>query len=382
MWRVTSLRTTGTVPARLVWLYGLIAFAAGAAVRVLALAVFAQVNDSHLGDLMTKWDTAHYERIAESGYFDGPAIDSVPPHQRLLAFFPALPLLMRAGHALTGLDYAVVGMALNAVFGVVMAAGVAAIAARLGAGPRGAFAAALVVTSAPMAITFSMPYTEAPFGALAMWSLVAMMDRRWLLAGALIFLCGFVRLTAVDLAAVLAVMVLLRARTQWRAWAGLALSPLSALGYVWWASRHAGEVGGYFGLQKEGWHTGVDFGAASLRFAWNTLLESQELGYFLSVAVMIAAVAALALTWNGAPLRMWLPVWLFAAALSANILLSDGIMHSRPRLLLPAAIALVPLVLGWERRAGGRALAWGLSAWVLVGAWFSAYMLAVFPWAI
>ncbi|MGV0341823.1 hypothetical protein [Corynebacterium mastitidis] len=382
MWRVTSLRTTGTVPARLVWLYGLIAFAAGAAVRVLALAVFAQVNDSHLGDLMTKWDTAHYERIAESGYFDGPAIHSVPPHQRLLAFFPALPLLMRAGHALTGLDYAVVGMALNAVFGVVMAAGVAAIAARLGAGPRGAFAAALVVTSAPMAITFSMPYTEAPFGALAMWSLVAMMDRRWLLAGALIFLCGFVRLTAVDLAAVLAVMVLLRARTQWRAWAGLALSPLSALGYVWWASRHAGEVGGYFGLQKEGWHTGVDFGAASLRFAWNTLLESQELGYFLSVAVMIAAVAALALTWNGAPLRMWLPVWLFAAALSANILLSDGIMHSRPRLLLPAAIALVPLVLGWERRAGGRALAWGLSAWVLVGAWFSAYMLAVFPWAI
>nr|WP_244874386.1 hypothetical protein [Corynebacterium mastitidis] len=379
---MTSLRTTGTIPARLVWLYGLIAFAAGAAVRVLALAVFAQVNDSHLGDLMTKWDTAHYERIAESGYFDGPAIDSVPPQQRLLAFFPALPLLMRAGHALTGLDYAAVGMALNAVFGVVMAAGVAAIAARLGAGRRGAFASALVVTSAPMAITFSMPYTEAPFGALAMWSLVAMMDRRWLLAGALIFLCGFVRLTAVDLAAVLAVMVLLRARTQWRAWAGLALSPLSALGYVWWASRHTGEVGGYFGLQKEGWHTGVDFGAASVRFAWNTLLGSQELGYFLSVAVMIAAVAALALTWNRAPMPMWLPVWLFAAALSANILLSDGIMHSRPRLLLPAAIALVPLVLGWERRASGRALAWGLSAWVLVGAWFSAYMLAVFPWAI
>ncbi|MDP9852220.1 hypothetical protein [Corynebacterium lowii] len=374
---MTSLRPSST-PTRLVWLCGALAFGIGAVVRMIVMALFAHANDDSVGGLMTQWDTAHYTRIAERGYFEGPLIDGVPPEQRLLAFFPAIPMLMRVGHALTGLDYTTVGYVFNLVFGVIMAAGVAAIAARMGAGWKAMVGASIVVTSAPMAVTFSMPYTEALFGALAFWALVALMDRRWLLAGALIFACGFVRLTAVDLVAVLAVMVLLYGRTQWRAWVALVLSPLSALGYVWWASSHTREVGGYFGLQKEGWHTGLDFGVASVRFAWKTLMTSQELGYFLSVAVMIAAVVALLLTWGKTPL----PVWLFAAALSANILLSDGIMHSRPRLLLPAAIALVPLVLHWEKNASGRGYALSLGAWVLVGAWFSGYMLAVFPWAI
>ncbi|WPF66286.1 MULTISPECIES: hypothetical protein [unclassified Corynebacterium] len=377
MWCVTSLRPTPT-STRLIWLYGAIAFLVGAVVRVVVMAIFARANEDSLGGLMMQWDTHHYERIAERGYFAGPTIDDVPPEHRLLAFFPAIPLLMRLGHALTGLEYDTVGMVFNVFFGVAMAAGVAAIAARMGAGRRGMIGAAFVVTSAPMAVTFSMPYTEALFGALAFWALVAMMDRRWWLAGLLIFAAGFVRLTAVDLVAVLAVMVVLYGRTQWRAWVALALSPLSALGYVWWASSHTSEVGGYFGLQKEGWHTGFDFGVASVKFAWNTLMTSQELGYFLSVAVMIAALVALALAWGKGPL----PLWLFAAALSANILLSDGIMHSRPRLLLPAAIVLVPLVLGWGKRVSGRAYAVGIGAWVLVGAWFSGYMLAVFPWAI
>ncbi|KQB84523.1 hypothetical protein Cocul_01326 [Corynebacterium oculi] len=377
MWRVTSLRPAPD-SARRAWLYGAVAFLVGALVRVIVMAIFARVNADDLGGLMTKWDTHHYERIAQQGYFEGPTIDGVPPEQRLLAFFPAIPMLMRAGHALTGLDYTTVGMVLNVFFGVAMAAGVAALAARMGAGRRGMIGAAFVVTSAPMAVTFSMPYTEALFGALAFWALVAMMDRRWWLAGALIFAAGFVRLTAVDLVAVFAVMVLLYGRTQWRAWVALVISPLPALGYVWWASSHTREVGGYFGLQKEGWHTGFDFGVGSVKFAWNTLMTSQELGYFLSVAVMIAALVALALTAGKAPL----PVWLFAAALSANILLSDGIMHSRPRLLLPAAIVLVPLVLGWGKRVSGRAYAVGIGAWVLMGAWFSGYMLAVFPWAI
>ncbi|MBC3186593.1 hypothetical protein H7347_08430 [Corynebacterium sp. zg-331] len=379
MWRVTSLRAhPRPAPAGLAWRGGAAAFLLGALVRLAVLALFARANEDDLGGLLGQWDTHHYERIARQGYFAGGPIDGVPPEQRLLAFFPAIPALMRAGHALTGLDYAAAAGVLNVLFGVAMAAGVAAIAARMGADARGMWAAALVVTSAPMAVTFSMPYTEALFGALAFWALAAMLDRRWWLAGALIFVSGFVRLTAVDLVAVFAVVVVLYGRTQWRAWVALALSPVPALGYVWWASAHAREVGGYFGLQKEGWHTGLDFGVASVKFVWNTLMTSQELGYFLSAAVMIAAVLALGLAWGRTPL----PVWLFSAAISANILLSDGIMHSRPRLLLPAAIVLVPLVLGCQRRVGARAYALGIAAWVLVGAWFSGYMLAVFPWAI
>ena len=60
----------------------------------------------------------------------------------------------------------------------------------------------------------------------------------------------------------------------------------------------------------------------------------------------------------------------------ANVLLSDGIMHSRPRLLLPAVIVLLP----WVKKGASASVA--VIAWVLFGAWFSAYMLGVFEWAI
>ena len=57
-------------------------------------------------------------------------------------------------------------------------------------------------------------------------------------------------------------------------------------------------------------------------------------------------------------------------------------MHSRPRLLLPAALVLMP----WAVRAVRSlrpAVAWTLvGAWALLGAWVSAYMLVVFEWAI
>lgn len=61
----------------------------------------------------------------------------------------------------------------------------------------------------------------------------------------------------------------------------------------------------------------------------------------------------------------------------ANVLLSGGIMHSRPRLLLPAVVVMVP----WVGKKGASASV-AVGAWGLFGAWFSAYMLAVFEWAI
>ena len=55
---------------------------------------------------------------------------------------------------------------------------------------------------------------------------------------------------------------------------------------------------------------------------------------------MVAAVVALS-----PPGECAVEVWWFAAALLATVLLSDGIMHSRPRLLLPAVLLLLPWVI-------------------------------------
>lgn len=353
-------------------------FLVGAAFRIAALAVLARANNDSLGGLLNKWDSDYYLGIAEAGYFAADLNTDVPVHHRTLAFFPGFPALVRLVHEVTRLDIVTAAATVNVVAGVAMTAGAMSIARRMGAGRAGQIGAGVLVSSAPMSITYSMPYSEALFGALAFWSIVSLMDRRWGLAAGLIFLLGFTRLTAVAMIGVFGLVLLLQARRDRRAWACLALTPWSLLGYLAWASWHTRDEGGYFGIQEAGWHSGFDFGAATVRWVWEVLTTSAEGGCLLSVGVMAAAVVALVAAWGRTPLEVW---W-FSAAILATVLLSDGIMHSRPRLLLPAVILLLP----WVLRAAERLpRGWQLGAaagWVVFGAWFSAYMLAVFEWAI
>jgi hypothetical protein len=353
-------------------------FTLGAAFRVAVLGLLARANDDSLSGLLNKWDAQFYLGIAEKGYFRADIGTDVPVHERTLAFFPGYPGLVRLVHELTHLDYGVSAALVNLVAGVAMTAGVMVLAQRMGAGRAAQIGAAVVVTSAPMAITYSMPYSEALFGALAVWALVALIDRRWWWAAGLIFLLGFTRLTAVTMIGVFVLVVLLYARRDWRAWVALSLTPWSLLGYLTWASSHTIAQGGYFGIQEAGWNSGFDWGRATVTWAWEVLVTGRSGGYLLTVGVMVAAVAALLAAWRRVP---W-EVWWFTAALLATVLLSDGIMHSRPRLLLPAVILLLPWVIrGVEKLPPRLTVALG-AAWVLFGAWFSAYMLAVFEWAI
>lgn len=353
-------------------------FLIGSVVRVLTLGAMARLNGEELTGLLTKWDAQYYLVIAEHGYFEAPLDTAVPVHHRTLAFFPGLPLLIRGVHAVTGLEPAAAAALVNVIAGVAMTAAAMVIARRMGAGRLGVAAVGVLVSAAPMSITFTMPYTEALFGALAFWALIALMDRRWGWAAGLILLLGFVRITAVALIVVFVLAVLIRAPRDPRAWACLAVTPWSLAGYLVWASWHSREVGGYFGIQAQGWHTGFDFGAGTLAWSAEVLTTGTEVGYLLSLAVMIAAVVALPLAWGRVPAE----VWAFSAVVMAMVLLSDGIMHSRPRLLLPTVLLLAP----WVVRGVDKLPRWGTAllagAWIAFGAWYSGYMLAVFEWAI
>lgn len=358
----TTRRPTVTSTLRC-WFYAALVAVVGTAIRLSALAAMAAAQGDSLWGLLNKWDANYYVGIARAGY--------APADETTLAFFPGFPLVVRAVSNLLGTDIAGTAMVLNLFFTIALAAGVMALARQMGLGTRGQVLGAAVVTSAPMSIVFAMPYTEALFGALAIWAVVMLHDQRWIAAGALIFLASFVRLTAVDLIVVFALMVLFKARRTWWAWLSVAVSALPLAGYIWWANRHLSGAGGYFGLQEKHWNSGFDGGRATVSWVAETLSSATNGGYLLSAAVIIAAPICLLLAWG----RLPLPAWLFAAVLMANVLLSDGIMHSRPRLLLPAAVVLVP----WVGKKGASA---SVGAWVLFGAWFSAYMLAVFEWAI
>lgn len=359
------------------WLVAAAVVAVGTAARLGLLNWMATQRDDQVSGLLTKWDAEFYTEIARAGYFAANIANDGPVEEKTLAFFPGFPWLLKAAHAVTGMDYGALAIVLNVLLTVVMAAGVMALVARTGAGLGARAAAAVVVTCAPMSIVFSMPYTEALFGALFFWVLVALTDRRWLMAGALIFALSFVRLTSVAVIAALAVMIIVYGRRDWRAWAALVIAPLPLVGYVVWASSHLQAQGGYFGIQAQHWNSQFDFGAATATWLVDSL-TTEHVGYMLTSLVIVGAPLMLGLAWGRIPL----PAWLASGALMANVLLSDGIMHSRPRLLLPAAIVMAaPVIAGWKYVPTW--VTWlGVTAWAVFGTWFSAYMLAVFEWAI
>ena len=201
--------STSPSPLRSLWAPAALVALLGAALRVGVLAAVAVAQDDSLWGLLNKWDAKHYVEIARGGYFGADISTDGPVHETTMAFFPGFPFLVRIVSSLLGTGVAGTAIVLNVLFSVALAAGVMALAARMGKGKRAQVLSAVVVTGAPMSIVFTMPYTESLFGALAIWAVVALVDERWWAAAAFVFLAGLVRLTAVDLVAVFALMVLL-----------------------------------------------------------------------------------------------------------------------------------------------------------------------------
>lgn len=325
-------------------------------------------GEQSLYTVLSSWDAANYMAIARHGY------GTQDTHY---AFFPGLPALMRLLHEITGMNYLGSGVVIASLSSIAMAAGMMAIAAQLGAGLRGQLGAAVLMLGAPMSITFTMPYTEAPFLALAAWSLVFMLRGSFLPAAGLVFLSGFFRLTALDLWLTLLIVISLYARRDWRAWlAGLgSAAPLA--GYLLSASWKLRDQGGYFGLQAAGWNSKFDFGRATWRWVSEQSRSGTDFGYLVSVFAIVGTVALIVASIGKMP---W-ALWLFGTGVAANVLLSDGIMHARPRLLLPCLVLALPAVLGMTR-ASIRTGVIAASLWILLGAYLSAYLLIIFEWAI
>lgn len=240
---VTAGRPAGLTRVDWLWAFGI--FSVASLVRLVIMGMMATANGYTLHSLFYRWDAEYYVSIARDGYFaiTEPVVE-VPVYERSLAFFPGFPYLLRGLHAvlhpITGLHHETIAYGVNFLLGVVMIAGVMALVNRIpsinhwGAkSQRARILAAVLIAGVPMGITFNMAYSESLFGALSIWALVAIMDRRWLLAGLLVFATGLTRITAVDVMLVLFLAVLTTDRKNWRGWLATLLSPLGLLWYLW-----------------------------------------------------------------------------------------------------------------------------------------------------
>lgn len=286
------------------WLFPLLVFAA---TWLLSLAIWpgsdAIYGHTHPWTWHFLIDDGHqYLQIAERGY----GFDPASP-----AFFPLFPLLIHLTGYLTGGDYLIAGLIVTVLCGAASAVGVWVLADRV-CNRRVADRAVMLYCLFPGAMTFSMLYSDSLAVALGAAVLLALLDRRWLLAG-LIGAAGTAeRPSMIVLVAVSGVAALqaIWTRREWLALLAPAITPLGVLAYFFYLGRRFHDYGRFFWAERAGWHQHYDGGATTLRMLVDLRFTHHHPRFFyiMFIIMLVVVVAGIAMMIAA---RLPLPVTLF-----------------------------------------------------------------------
>jgi hypothetical protein len=328
---------------------------------------------------ITTGDWGHYQAIAEHGYTFHPghlALDST------FAWYPGYPGAVDSIAWLPGLGTARAAFIVTVIAGLVAAWGLATLGMKLTGNGKISVLLVAIWAAAPGSMVLSMLYSEALFCALAVWVLVALVDRRWLTAGGLCAAAGTVHSTGAALVVAVAVAVLATLipdrRLRWRPVVALLLAPLGLLGYWGYVAWATHRLDGWFWIEKQTCHIYFDWGRGTFALLRNAIMD----GPIAPVAlVLLVVAAAIALTFLSFGERI--PAGLHAYPVAIVVLAvgtSANWVGAKPRLLLPAVLLALPLA---------RLLA-PLRTWVLApllallaaaSTWFGLYLLVIMKWA-
>lgn len=358
-------------------------------VGLLVLTWMASETGRSATEALRSWDGQWFLAIAEGGYAGVPAnlVDAYGNRsaETPLAFFPGYPVLVRWFAAVDGdggIGLVTAAFTVTIVSGVVCAYALARMGRLLpGGSPRAGLILVALFAASPMSVVLSMAYSEAMFCGLAAWSLVGVLERRWVLAGVCCALAGLVRSTgaALVLAVGLAVLVaVLQRRDGWRPWVGGAIAPIGLVGYLAWVGVRTGEWDGWFALQERGWGTGFDGGIATVTFSLEALADARSVLEVTTVGLIVVALALLVI---GFVRRVEWPLMVYGATVLAMDLCANGLMNSKARLMIPAFTLLIPVALGLARRRPSTAVL-ALGGLVLASSWFGAYSITSWGYAI
>jgi len=382
----TIARPAGIAGSR--WFLPLAAAAVYLLIRAVGFAVlyrYAAAHDSSASAALTKWDGHWFLGIADHGY-RGVPLDLVDAFGRrtdatAFAFFPGYPSLVAGVAWLPWVSVFGAALGVNVVSGTVAAIGLGRLGSTITGSPRVGLLLVALFAAAPMGVVLSMTYSEALFCALGFWALNGVLEQRWMLAGVCTAFAGLVRPTAAALvlAVVLAAVVaMVRRRGGLRPWVAALLAPLGLLGYLSWVGWQTHSLFGWFTLQSTGWNSGFDGGVASWRYLVHEIGAPGQLMEVASVLIVLAGVGLVTL---GVAARIPWPVLFYGVGVTIMAVASNGLMPSKPRLLLPAVVLALPVAVGLAKRRWVTQLAVVLGV-VVASAWLGAYALVVYPYAI
>jgi hypothetical protein len=362
-------------------------------IRVLQLIVVAfllrhgayQRAHVSLEQWITGGDGVFYRAIAAHGY-DHELIQLT--NSSVFASLPGYPAAIDSLAWLPGISIASAGFAVTILAGLAAAWGLTTLGLKLTADSRISLIMVAIWAVAPGCTALSRVHSEALFCALAVWALVALVDRRWLTAGILVMLAGTVRSNAVALVAAVVVAVVLAlvqaARTRqrvgawWRPVAALLLAPLGLLGYWGYVAWVTHRAGGWFWIEKHRYHASFDWGKSTIRVIWGTFLDRPSVAELLVVLAILGAVALTA--WS---LTERIPVYLHVYTVVVAVVafgISANWLSEKPRYFLPAVLLTLPVarLLAPLRTS---VLVPLIVVFTLASTWIGVYLLIIAGWA-
>ncbi|MEV6298609.1 hypothetical protein AB0M02_04305 [Actinoplanes sp. NPDC051861] len=327
------------------------------------------------------WDAGWFLRVAMDGYPDTYTYDANGVLQgNELAFFPVYPMLIRGGAAL-GIPPSTAAIAVAWIASVGAAVGLHLLGTSL-YNKRAGWALVAICCSAPVSVVMSMAYSESIYLALVAGMLVAAHRKVWWAAGLLGLLTALSRPTGAAAAVALAVAAFLAVRESRREmWKPITAAAVALAGvplYLGWVALRIGEPTAWFKIQTAGWGTSFDYGSSTLSFL-NTTLRTGDGWIPMSVALILLVALAAA----GVALfqRPWLPLAVYGVVAMVLVYGQAGFYHSKPRLLLPVLLTLLPAVVA-AARARPRVAVLSILAWAAFGLWYGAYLITVWPFTL
>ncbi len=381
---------------RLLWLsvrFPLLVYTATRVALLLMALLESYVRGHPFTKELSNWDGLWYRELANKGY---PHTTHVPGHpQTTLGFLPGFPLLIwPLAHLMLALGafngnvptaMSTAGILISGVGGAICTV----LVHRLATGWWGEVAgrrAVIIFCTFAGSVVFSMAYSEGVMLPLAVGCILALQQRRWLLAGILAGCATTTEPTAFVLVLVCGVSALLELRRRgWRdpgARASLLAPLLSLSGIVVVASFFWAWTGtplASFHAQHNGWHEKTD--PFALIHTASRLAHQISFSHFdhppIDMNLVVGLVGAILLVVLLVLLaRSWRTVSIEALVWTAGIsflAVTSEYVPPNPRLLFtafPAVIVLARYVKGkgfWVLTAVNCALLLGLSWWTFVG---------------
>ncbi len=293
-----------------------------------------------------RWDSRWFLRAAIQGWPRHLPYDQGHVAGSTIAFFPGFPLSIRWLSDISGLTPLAAGITVTTVTGLSAMIGVWALVRHYADGPS-ADRATLLVALFPGSFVLSMVYSEGLALTFLAFGLLALLQKRWVLAGLLGLLASWTTPVALafEVSCLWCAYREVTGPRNWRALAAPILAPLGFVSYQLWIWRHTGDLNAWRLTERGGWKSYPSF-----VYAVHTVTvfvrdpiaanKTDDLLFVCTALVVVAAVVAI---------RSTMPTPLVLYGLSAAVLgMISAPIGLRPRFIF-LAFPLIVAVGTWLR---------------------------------